>query len=355
MSNITIEQIISYLSTNDNSLKKLAKQIKLLNKNETENSDKFPINFKNIFDNNVYRMGIIHEKKTSKNVLNVSLYSSVLHCIDNQFHILPNIQQLNNINEFVNKMCYDIDKDKLYSKFKYRKLKIKKQELIFDIINYKNTLNVVLFLSDYFNINIFLFNFKTKKIKCIYSQQHFNKYKQNVFLAQIDKHSFEPIHSKSNINFSYSNNIFIKLLNCKNILTMNSKIFKLKNDNDINSLIKETIDKEKVDNDNETNIDTIIDTETDTIIDTEKKVEIDKVETKVEIEKVETKVEIDKVETVEIDKVETKIKPKYNIRFKLSKLQDLAIKYNIELNKSNKNKKKTKKELINDLDLYFSS
>ena len=291
MVGITLNQIISYLSsenyTKDTKIKSL-----ILDKNEIEHID----------DLNLFRLGITQFKN---NKFNISLYSSILYNIDENFSMLNDNEQLSYIDNFINKIIFDINDEKLFAKFNYKSNKIKKQDLINDISYYKNTNKVIRFLSDYFYINIFVWSIENNELSCMYGEEEFNKYKKSIFIANIDNHSYEPIRLKNQINFTYNDNFLINLLNTKQdqISTFYSKLFTIRTDDKINLLDQEKeLNNDLADEPNN---------------DKEKKI-------------------------------------KFSIKMKLGELQNLATKFGINYKKNvnNKLKNKTKADLINDLDKY---
>ena len=118
MSSITLDQIISYLSNKpiqkggkQKDDKKEAKELKhsaVLKKYNIASLGKNSKFFKNIFDDNLYRLGITQTWKTIKEELNISLYSSVLYSLDEIFSLLSETEQLTYIDNLVNKFL-DMD------------------------------------------------------------------------------------------------------------------------------------------------------------------------------------------------------------------------------------------------------
>lgn len=82
----------------------------------------------------------------------------------------------------------------------------------------KNNMEMILMsISCYLEINIFVFDFDDNKIYVYYPEKLFNKYKNNIFLARSNK-LFEPIVQK-NAFFNYNNKILNDVICSQNIVT----------------------------------------------------------------------------------------------------------------------------------------
>jgi len=340
MATITLNQLISEL-TNVKEVNQIIES--KYNKN---NLNDF---FKNIFNDQIYRHGIIQNFKSSTRTLNISLYYSLLFLIDNQFEKLDEFKQIDNINSLVNKMCLDINSNPIITKYNYRELKIKKLDLINDISNYKNTNKVIKFLSDYFDINIFLCNFEHNKLYCVCDNEFYNKYRNNIIIGQINSNSFEPILTDKSKIFPYNHPIINNLLNNHKhyILPLYGNEFIIKSDFDINNDLNFNDSKNKdIENKDVENKDI-----------ENKDIENKDIENK-DIENID--VENKDIENIDVENKDVenkKVKIKYSLKNKLNELQEIAKTYNIDLNKiiNGKEKSKTKSEIITDLDIYFAN
>jgi hypothetical protein len=114
--------------------------------------------FNKIFDDTFYRYGII----TSDDDKNISLNSSILYCLDENYHNIP----LNQIT---------------------------------DLITSNNIKNIVKEL----NINIIIFDFKNNKISSEYFGDYFNPWRPTIYLANYEEY-YEPIVTKECKIFSFS-------------------------------------------------------------------------------------------------------------------------------------------------------
>jgi hypothetical protein len=164
-------------------------------------------------------------------------------------------------------------------------------------MNYKNTTNVIKFLSNYFDINIFVISFESNKIYCLYSENEFNKYKKSIILGRKENNMYDPIVTIKKNNFTYKDNILDVLLD-HDIHSYYNKLWLISLDEKRNEYYE---NKAKENNLNDSS-----------------------------------------------DEEELEEKPNYSMKMKLSELKELANNYDIET------KKKTKKQIIDLLDEYFN-
>ena len=357
---ITLNQLISELSNID--------EVKQTVQNKYE-VNILPDFFKDILTDSINRHGVVQNFKSSTRTLNISLYYSILFLIDKNFEKLDEYKQIDNINILVNKLCTEINTNSLITKYNYRELKLKKKDLINEISNYLNTNKVIKFLSDYFDINIFVCNFEHNKLYCACDNNFYNKYRNNIIIGQINSNSFEPLLTNDYKIFSSNNSIINNLL-CNHfnyIIPMYGYEFIIKSDIDINhdfhiieekNVDEKNVDEKNVDNKNvdEKNVDNknVDEKNVD-----EKNVDNKNIDEKNVDNKNEQNVDEKNVEEKNVDNkneqnvIKTK---KYSIKNKLNELQNLAKLYNINLKKTinGKDKSKTKSEIILDLDIYFS-
>lgn len=219
----------------------------ILNVDETCDLKNLKQPFSEIFDNNTYlfyKMGVVNTMKNDKNKnFNCSVYSSLLTCIlDN--YIDNNIDiRINFINKFVIQILEDIGKEKLYTKFNYRSLGWKKKILINNIRTCENNKIVIKFLSDYLNINIFVFDIPENKIFVSYGEEKFNKYKKNYFLTCIND-IYEPVLCNNTSNIKFDNIPFSIIINHnKNIINIIDVNFSKKNKDKVFTVGDENIEK----------------------------------------------------------------------------------------------------------------
>lgn len=224
-------------STKENIIKDQKMETKL-----TKNKKKyFPKMLDEIFGEFAFNFVIEKFYKTGEVPINISLYSSVLHCLDQSFMFKNIDEQFECITSFVLKMCYDIHNDKLIHKYNYHKLdKITIKDaianLLSDINNYRNTNQVLRFLSDYFNINIFVLLLQTDQIFCIYGENKYNKYKKNIIISKNDT-VFEPIFHEHGSYFTFEHKLISNLIEKyqKNISIFDStKLFMVRDDDELN-------------------------------------------------------------------------------------------------------------------------
>ncbi len=115
--------------------------------------------FNKIFDDTFYRYGINISDDNDKNI---SLNSSILYCLDENYHNIP-------LNQITN------------------------------LITSNNIKNIVKEL----NINIIIFDFKNNKIASEYFGDYFNPWRPTIYLANYEEY-YEPIVTKECKIFSFS-------------------------------------------------------------------------------------------------------------------------------------------------------
>lgn len=206
----------------------------------------FPKRLKDLltpYTKEVFRCGILNLSGTEQNI---SILSSILHSIDKSFREMEIDKQKAYINSLKNKMIMDINRLDLFNKFNYNGLNWTKKELRDSIKELKNTKILLKFLSDYFNINIFLIQVLEEKIYAIYSEEFFDKFKLSIIISFYND-TFEPIKAIDNYIFDSNNPIFKKLVNVNNehihilqygIANEEEKIFTM-NQNDLTPFLKE--------------------------------------------------------------------------------------------------------------------
>jgi hypothetical protein len=126
--------------------------------------------FKDNFDDSFYRYGVY---QTNKDLENISLYSSIIFCIDDKYFNLTQDDILDRVNQF---------------------------KQIGDIKNIVNSLN----------LNIIVFDFEKQTKSFYYNGEFFNLFKNTILLAKYEN-NWEPICSNDTKIFSYAHpkiNIF---------------------------------------------------------------------------------------------------------------------------------------------------
>lgn len=185
---INYNLILEYLcNQKDLSLNSFSNKVNIIQKGTDFN------NFKNIFDENFYRYGVNIYNDTNDNI---SLYSSLLFCLDSNILLKDTLELFNTVSELklslinsqINLKDLDIDDD----------------------INLlvKNNENSYLLevLVNMFKINIIIFDFKDNKIKSVYDGKYFNPWKLTIYLANYENF-WEPIISSDKKYFSISNDV----------------------------------------------------------------------------------------------------------------------------------------------------
>jgi hypothetical protein len=176
---------------------------------ETTTLGDLPKKLKGIFDpfiTDMKRVGILQNKSSNR-----SLLYSILYCVKKDFTDLSDDDKLRCIDQLNSKLISDLHSQKLFERYGYGKLGWTSKELYESILNHKNNILTLRFLSDYFNVNIFMFNVNEDKIYVVYPEEKYNLFKPSIFLSFFDG-VFEPIVYKSDRIWRYEYDPLRKLI-----------------------------------------------------------------------------------------------------------------------------------------------
>lgn len=174
MTTLTLNQIIAYLST-------------------SENLDI------TIFD---LKMNKYNMTKFS-NDLNVTLFASVLYCLNQQFKELEKVDQEEQLTEFINDLLLD---------------KTLTEETKNDIVNCLNTENVIRTISEYFLVNIFILEQASKpSLHCVFNGQ-FSADRTNIIILKSNEGTnnteiFMPLFYNNDTFFTQEHKVIKCILN----------------------------------------------------------------------------------------------------------------------------------------------
>ena len=173
----------------------------------------FPKKLKEIFDpftKDLQRIGVL--RKFQNKEKNISLIFSTLLCILDNFGELDEASQQKYIEEVRKKLVNEVLDEGYFMKKGYKELNWKKTELKNSINEFRNNKMMLRVLSDYFNLNIFLLNIAEDRIYAIYSEDNFNIFKMNMFLVFSDD-QFEPLFYTNCKLWKFDLEPFKKLIN----------------------------------------------------------------------------------------------------------------------------------------------
>ena len=300
---------------------------------ERYNSQNFK-KFSNLFSNHIDRIGIHYYFKNYN-----SPYFTTLFCIDNDFNLFDINEQKTYINFLKIKLLQDYNlKLNKIENLNYTKLK--------EIINNKNNdknYHQLYILSNYFNLNIFLFSYTDNNIIC-FTNDYYSTYKKNIFLNEINEVIY-PLSYK-NINgfiFRHNSTILLNLLK-NNIIKYNLKDFQnLEDKNNIKFLLEE------FSNINTNNI-TLNYTLDDNISSDEEEIDYDNLIIDNNNITIDDSLSSDEIDNLDIDMIKNLKNHILNItdnNLKLIKKNDLYVYYEkLKIPLSDEFKKKTKKILL---------
>jgi hypothetical protein len=195
---ISYDIIIKYLSKNNN------EKINFSNKKHIISYiDKFPEKFSNLLQNKFYKYGITI---LNKNNVNISFYTSLLTLLNNKFLTFTFDEELEYLKRFKLDIKDNID-SYIFSNY-FENWLIKDKICKKDIID--NTKYCIQLLSEIFDINILILDFKNKNIKIAYADEKCNPWKPIILLSNYEE-LWEPVMYDSKRTFTYND---IKKLLC---------------------------------------------------------------------------------------------------------------------------------------------
>jgi hypothetical protein len=232
---ITIIELIQYIKSNKNAinsvniidlnsvknnLKKSEKELTHLKFQDVRQVNYLPTKLNEIFDveNNKYLHAGVLEKIPIYDNTNISLYSSILVCLKQNFFSQNMTYQQQFVSTFIN--CLNSDT----KKFNYRKYNWEKDDLNKSFSKGFIGTNIMKYLSDFLCINIFVLDIE--KDNLFYAGgEYFVPYKKTIFLIHYTNNIFEPLYTESARFFSINDNIIKTIRNLQNI-----DVYRLSND-----------------------------------------------------------------------------------------------------------------------------
>ena len=178
-------------------LKYLNKKEQFANKkNLIKFSEEFPNNFKELFGDKFYRIGVTQ----TLNDLNISFFSSFMSLFTEEYITLLENEESIRITmllEELSKFTSDIGLKK----------KIKEKE---------SSIQIMELLVNKFQINLLMFDFVDNQIYTVYPSEIMNPWKPFFLFAKHNK-SWEPIRNNEKKLFSYNDNAIKKIINHQSI------------------------------------------------------------------------------------------------------------------------------------------
>jgi hypothetical protein len=176
-----------------------------------------PENLASIFDlpNEKYLHAGVLKTYTNKNNFDITLYSSTLTCIKQQFLSQPNSYQIQFLTIFLER--FKLESKGKFDLFGYKEFKWGKTDLYNDINNGNVGKNVIKYLCDYLHINIFILDIANDELHFC-NGQIFVPYKPNIFLIRYQDGTFEPFFNESVKTMGIADKVMQKIINNKNLL-----------------------------------------------------------------------------------------------------------------------------------------
>ncbi len=119
-----------------------------------------------IIEQKIFKLGIIHNYKTSNEHYNISFYNCLLHLIIDKYDIYTIDEQYmtcNTLLEYVYGQLYGNHKKM------YRYLNWNISDVISDMKKYKVSDKIIQIICNLLDINLFIFNYTKKELECYYS------------------------------------------------------------------------------------------------------------------------------------------------------------------------------------------
>ncbi|VVU95182.1 hypothetical protein CPAV1605_907 [seawater metagenome] len=229
---ITYQVIIDYLSqsqSKENSIGDFPTK-----ENIIVNSKDFNKKIRKFFNKNYFRYGVLSYDNEQNNI---SFFSSLLLCLDEQFLTFNKANRLQYITSFKNKLKNDYTNDKLYKKFGYKRFNID-SGVIFEEIANNVSIYVMQLVVDYLDINIIIFNFDDFKRYGIYAGEIMNTFRPTLLFGYGNGY-FEPIFTNKKKYFCSNDKVMKKLIvnniykygnNEKTLIGLNNDIYHMIND-----------------------------------------------------------------------------------------------------------------------------
>jgi len=351
---VSLDRLIEYVLSlveeenvsDDESVDMDQDDLKTLNPLDTHNLNNFSNNLKEFvgpYSDEYFRYGITSHNSNK----NISLFFSILHCLNDRFINLDDDEKMVYIKELNSKMCTDISK--IYTKNSYKVYGWTKKLLREYLKTYSYEKIVLLFASDYFNINIFIFNHDEDKLYAVYPEEGFNKYKPLIVLSYY-QNVYEPIVSNDRSYFSYHDDI-IKMIIDNNYDKIIAMSFHKKRGGKEFNIVDENLDQ-YIEEDEILEVKEEVEVEDNNFFD-DNLSEITDDEDLI-ITEVENISETKGIFCKKVDNNDFKV----NIKMKLDSIQEVAEKFNISIvkgkTKTGKDKMKTKAQLCEEINSVIS-
>lgn len=222
---LTLDTVLQYVETyqNQNINNKHINDHDVINNSpigvyDSYSANTFPHNLGNMFgdfSNHLVRSGTPGIWIYKKQPINISLLFSILYSIKPDFKELVFDKQTLYLENLISKSCSDLSSEKLFTKFNYRSMGLTRKSIINDIRSYSNSLPVIKYMSDYFNINIILINFDDNNIQAIYTENIMNYFKPTIMLVYTQDY-YEYLSYKGQTIFTYNDKLLQYLLTTNN-------------------------------------------------------------------------------------------------------------------------------------------
>ena len=326
---------VQEFSTNTNT------EFKCLKQNDIKITNDLPAKLRSYFDpfiKEFVRHGTITSLGANENV---SIYYSILKlCVPKFSEFNKTQNQIEFIKCMREKLVAYVSNTEIFKINGYSKLGWNKKSVTQSLVQFKITKPTLKLLADYFSVNIFILNIVEDKLTVVSGSDYYDMFRYNVFMT-LNNNTFEPLVYSGNGILRYDNVLVKKIVTIhKNIIVLFN--LALNDNEDKNEFVikLETFGLDIINKENDY----------DEITESESNIVVKDVEQPA-VEKKKSEIKVDKNSDVPQGVIFN-----VSLKMKLSELQDMASKLNIELNKSaanGKTKVKTKNELVDEINVIM--
>jgi hypothetical protein len=324
---------IGYVTEQKIETKQKDNSFKCLDYKETKITNDLPTKLRSYFD--PFVKDFVRHGCTQTHIKNenISIFYSILYACLPKFLTYTEQQQIDYIKCLRGKLIAYISNTEVFKMNNYENMKWDKKSIYTTLNNFTVTKLTLKLLADYFSINIFILNILEDKLYVVSGTDHYDMFRLNVFIS-LNNNTFEPLSYLNETMLPYNNMLVKKIISIhKNILILfNTNL----NEADAQTQLEFTfklsdfnvVPLQKPNKENEY-------------------IDITESDTNAFVKDVELK-------SNDSSQPEDKVGIVFNIspKMKLDALQEMATKFNININKSGTNgkpKPKTKTELVDEI------
>jgi hypothetical protein len=204
---------------------------------------KLPSNLTEIFRShleNMTRFGVVRNMD-NKTKNNISFYTSLFSCIEKDFLMQPEKNQLTYIKTLVGRLSLLV-KGELFTKMNYKMFGWVSGKVSDDVAKYDVNNFTLRLISDYFHVNLFVIDIEDDSLKASIGN-NFIPYKKNIFMIRIEGNNFEPVFYNDKKFLEHDSTLIKDLLKNSDRLEIYDVNLKLSSDTQVFEVKEEELDK----------------------------------------------------------------------------------------------------------------